>query len=200
MSHEPKRRKRRTGRAVSESSVCGRGKRRKKKIAEIPIRDFGFTYRLFARTGSGSAFLTCAYLARVPLGAGSATAVAVAAVAVSRREQGRERAVLIEAIQKRENDRQAAAAEKTFAEHSVFRPEHEQSDENPKSGVTLCTAIHKMKPPVFLPQGICRKVFLRVCAMPAVLSFYYILLSREKKCYEILFLFFPLILLPTGGK
>ena len=71
--------------------------------------------------------------------------VAAAPASARRGEDSGKRSVLVQTVEKRENNRQTAAAQDTFAETSVFRAQNEQRNENPKGGVTLCAAIHKIK-------------------------------------------------------
>ena len=59
------------------------------------------------------------------------TAVTVA----SGRQNGRQRAVFVKAIQKCNHDRQTATAKYVGAEEAVLRAEDKQSNENPKGGV-----------------------------------------------------------------
>ena len=59
------------------------------------------------------------------------------AMAAGRSENGRERTVFIQAVQKRNHDRKSATAKNTFAEDPVFRPENKERNQNPKGGVSL---------------------------------------------------------------
>ena len=68
--------------------------------------------------------------------------VAAAAATTRRGEDSGERSVLVQAIEQGEDDGQAAAAQNAVAETPVFRALNEQSNENPKGGITLCAAIH----------------------------------------------------------
>ena len=69
--------------------------------------------------------------------------VAAASASARRGEDSGKGAVLIQAIEERDDDRQTAPAQNAFAETAVFRAEHQERDENPKGGViTLCAAIH----------------------------------------------------------
>ena len=73
----------------------------------------------------------------------------MARTAVARRRQNRrERAVFIQAVQKRNDDGKRATAQNVRTENPVFRAEYKQSDKDPKGYVTLGATIHK-KPPVF---------------------------------------------------
>lgn len=60
-----------------------------------------------------------------------------AVAAVARRRQDRsECAVFVKAEQKRDDDRQSAAAKHVRAEEPVFRAENKQSNQNPKGRIT----------------------------------------------------------------
>jgi hypothetical protein len=78
---------------------------------------------------------------------------AAVAIAVARgRQNSRQRAVFVQAVQKSDKYGKSATAKQAGTEHAVFRPKYKQSDENPKGYVTLTTTIHK-KPPMFRRRG-----------------------------------------------
>ena len=73
------------------------------------------------------------------------------AAAVGREKRGKS-SVLIQAIKKRNDYGQAAAAEYVRTENPVFTTKNEKRNQNPKSRVALREAIHK-KPPVLYRRG-----------------------------------------------
>ena len=107
--------------------------------------------------------------------------VAAAAATTRRGEDSGERSVLVQAIEQGEDDGQAAAAQNAVAETPVFRAQNEQSNENPRGGITLCAAIHIKNLLCFHRRGYVKST-PKGDEIPAVLSFYYIVLPGGKKC------------------
>ena len=105
-----------------------------------------------------------------------------AAVAITRRRQdSRERSVLVKAEKQSENNGKPAAAENVGAEDAVLRAEYEQSDKNPKGGITLVATSH-IKPPV-LAAGVCKIKI--TCGLFFLL--HHILIKRQSVSKKVLF-------------
>ena len=121
---------------------------------------------------------------------------AAVTVAVARRgKQGRQGAVLIQTVQKGDDDRKGATAEQIATDGPVFIAKDEHGNQDPKGTISLRTTIHK-KPPVFC-RRICRLIF---CFPAGFVIFYYIIFSIKRKMFYLFSSYAPSKWLPKQKK